>query len=263
LRDALTARSHREVAAAPRRARAKAVEIEDQETLADRVFGLVRTYPAEILVALLLIGAGTAIAWNALVGQTSRHPAPFFGSGRTAPAPLPPLRPLAEAMPPALPALPQVPPSLPPLPAPTPAAAPQKAAQREPAGESARPAEVPIPVARPQTRPAPVTITPPVQQQQSIASPTRTASIGDIIRNGDNPPIPPALVGKVDADRRVSAGQRALAKLGYGVASDGIMGPGTRQAIERFERDRRLPVTGEFTPRTVRELTAASGISVE
>jgi peptidoglycan hydrolase-like protein with peptidoglycan-binding domain len=41
------------------------------------------------------------------------------------------------------------------------------------------------------------------------------------------------------------------------------MGPGTRQAIERFERDRRLPVTGEFTPRTVRELTAASGISVE
>jgi hypothetical protein len=222
----------------------------------------VRTYPAEILVALLLIAAGTAIAWNALARQTSRHPAPFFGTGRSAPAPLPPLRPLAEAQPPALPSLPQVPPSLPPLPAPTPATAPQRAAHREPASEPARLAEVPIPVARPQTRPAPVTITPPAQQQ-SIASPTRTASIGDIIRNGDNPPIPPALVGKVEPDRRVSAGQRALAKLGYGVASDGIMGPGTRQAIERFERDRRLPVTGEFTARTVRELTTASGISVE
>jgi peptidoglycan hydrolase-like protein with peptidoglycan-binding domain len=41
------------------------------------------------------------------------------------------------------------------------------------------------------------------------------------------------------------------------------MGSGTRQAIERFEQDRRLPVTGEFNARTVRELTTASGITVQ
>jgi peptidoglycan hydrolase-like protein with peptidoglycan-binding domain len=37
------------------------------------------------------------------------------------------------------------------------------------------------------------------------------------------------------------------------------MGPATRTAIERFERDRRLTPTGELNPRTVRELTAAFG----
>ncbi len=76
-------------------------------------------------------------------------------------------------------------------------------------------------------------------------------------------PTPPANVGKADAGEVVLAGQRALAKLGYGVKADGIMGAGTRQAIERFEQDRRLPVTGEFGARTARELSAASGITVQ
>jgi peptidoglycan hydrolase-like protein with peptidoglycan-binding domain len=40
-------------------------------------------------------------------------------------------------------------------------------------------------------------------------------------------------------------------------------GTGTRQAIERFEQDKRLPVTGEFNARTVRELSSASGIAVQ
>jgi peptidoglycan hydrolase-like protein with peptidoglycan-binding domain len=41
------------------------------------------------------------------------------------------------------------------------------------------------------------------------------------------------------------------------------MGPGTRQAIERFERERKLTVTGELGPRTVRELAAAAGQPIE
>nr|WP_281409345.1 peptidoglycan-binding domain-containing protein [Microvirga terricola] len=73
-------------------------------------------------------------------------------------------------------------------------------------------------------------------------------------------PTPPANVGKSDV---VLSGQRALAKLGYNVKPDGVMGAGTRQAIERFEQERRLPVTGDFSPRTIRELAAASGIAVQ
>jgi peptidoglycan hydrolase-like protein with peptidoglycan-binding domain len=62
----------------------------------------------------------------------------------------------------------------------------------------------------------------------------------------------------------VAAGQRALAKLGYGTMKvDGIMGPETRQALDRFERERRLPATGEFSHRTARELSTLSGIPVE
>jgi peptidoglycan hydrolase-like protein with peptidoglycan-binding domain len=41
------------------------------------------------------------------------------------------------------------------------------------------------------------------------------------------------------------------------------MGPTTRQAIERFERERKIPVTGELGARTVRELAAQSGLPVE
>ena len=124
----------------------------------------------------------------------------------------------------------------------------------------------PLPVARPASAPsprlAPVVITPPPQQDPH-PQPARSA-IGDLIRLGDMPPIPPALVAKVEPSRLVTSGQRALAKLGYGpMKADGVLGPSTRQAIERFERDRRLTVTGDFAPRTARELPAASGLPVE
>ncbi|CAO4139486.1 hypothetical protein LNAOJCKE_4488 [Methylorubrum aminovorans] len=50
--------------------------------------------------------------------------------------------------------------------------------------------------------------------------------------------------------------QRALAKLGYGpLKDDGLMGPGTKAAIEKFERDRKLPVKGEAVGPTLRALT--------
>ena len=75
-------------------------------------------------------------------------------------------------------------------------------------------------------------------------------------------PTPPANVGRPDGADPVLSAQRALAKLGYPVKPDGMMGAATRTAIERFEQDRRLPVTGEFNARTLRDLSAASGISI-
>ena len=56
----------------------------------------------------------------------------------------------------------------------------------------------------------------------------------------------------------------AASKLGYGpLKSDGVFGHGTRQAIEHFERDRRLPVTGELDPRTVRDFPPRPACRIE
>jgi peptidoglycan hydrolase-like protein with peptidoglycan-binding domain len=113
---------------------------------------------------------------------------------------------------------------------------------------------------------------PPARAQQAAAqapasAPARATTVRDpiaeMIRLGGPVPTPPANVGRSDGGDIVLAGQRALARLGYGVKADGSMGPGTRQAIERFEQDRRLPVTGTFGPRTARELSSLSGIVVQ
>ncbi len=66
------------------------------------------------------------------------------------------------------------------------------------------------------------------------------------------------------SSRRVLAVQRALGDFGYGpVKPTGILGPDTRAAIEKFERDRRLPVTGQLSERLVRELAATTGRPLE
>jgi peptidoglycan hydrolase-like protein with peptidoglycan-binding domain len=62
---------------------------------------------------------------------------------------------------------------------------------------------------------------------------------------------------------RVLLIQKALMKLGYVVRPDGVFGSTTRQAIEKFERERGLPARGELTPKVVREISARSGISIE
>ncbi|MEP7029681.1 MAG: peptidoglycan-binding domain-containing protein [Pseudolabrys sp.] len=64
--------------------------------------------------------------------------------------------------------------------------------------------------------------------------------------------------------KRVLAIQRALADFGYGqIKSSGNFDPETRAAIEKFERDRRLPVTGQISDRFVRELAAMTGRPLE
>lgn len=63
---------------------------------------------------------------------------------------------------------------------------------------------------------------------------------------------------------RVTAVQRALNDYGYGpVKATGVYGPETVAAIEKFERDRKLPVTGQISPRLMRELAALTGRPLE
>lgn len=63
---------------------------------------------------------------------------------------------------------------------------------------------------------------------------------------------------------RVTAVQRALNDYGYGpVKATGVYGPETVAAIEKFERDRKLPVTGQIGPRLLKELAVVTGKPLE
>jgi len=64
--------------------------------------------------------------------------------------------------------------------------------------------------------------------------------------------------------QRVLAIQRALADFGYGqVKPTGVYDPETHAAIERFQRERRLPVNGVVSDDFVRELSAVTGRPLE
>lgn len=54
----------------------------------------------------------------------------------------------------------------------------------------------------------------------------------------------------------VASAQRALQRLGYVVKPDGVMGEGTRRAIEKFERDNGLPAKGELSPKIAKLLAS-------
>jgi peptidoglycan hydrolase-like protein with peptidoglycan-binding domain len=66
------------------------------------------------------------------------------------------------------------------------------------------------------------------------------------------------------ASRRVAAVQRALTDYGYGqLKPTGTVGSDTLAAIQKFERDRKLPITGQMSDRLVRELSAATGRAID
>lgn len=64
--------------------------------------------------------------------------------------------------------------------------------------------------------------------------------------------------------KQVLAIQRALADFGYGqINPTGVYDSETKEAIEKFERDRRLPVTGQISDQLVRDLAAMTGRPLE
>ena len=66
------------------------------------------------------------------------------------------------------------------------------------------------------------------------------------------------------AATKVVAIQRALTDHGYGqIKANGVLDGETRSAIEKFERERKLPVTGQVSPRLSRELAAVTGRPLE
>jgi peptidoglycan hydrolase-like protein with peptidoglycan-binding domain len=83
----------------------------------------------------------------------------------------------------------------------------------------------------------------------------------------DNDPlrgvIKDATPGNADETSAMRKVQQALNSLGFGpLDEDGISGKATRDAIERFERSRKLPPTGDASGRTLKALQRASGIAM-
>lgn len=117
-------------------------------------------------------------------------------------------------------------------------------------------ASLPLPAPRPEMA---------VTTTQSIPEPPRPAAadpIGSLIRTG-NAASKTSEARNADGGRVLTA-QKALAKLGYGpLKADGLMGLTTKQALERFERDHNLPLTGGLGTRTTRQLASASGLPIE
>jgi len=81
-----------------------------------------------------------------------------------------------------------------------------------------------------------------------------------------NVPRPPAPVPpvQVTGSRRVAAVQRVLTEYGYGqLRATGTIGADTQAAIQKFERERKLPITGQVSDRLVRELAAMIGHPID
>ena len=87
------------------------------------------------------------------------------------------------------------------------------------------------------------------------------------------PPRPPAAVHAAKSDpvgdlivstRRIAAVQRALTEYGYGqLKPTGVIGTDTQAAIQKFERDRKMPVTGQLSDRLIRDLTVLTGRPID
>ena len=180
--------------------------------------------PARTLAGVTIAAVATGIILNAALFQTGRHPAPLFGAPGVTTAVL--------------------------RPAPPPLPAPRPASLTQPTPAALAPAPAPAPVVARASEPA---IAP--RPAEPAAPPARKDPIGALLR-GDGlaePAVPPA---------RVAAVQKALVKAGFVLRADGVMGASTKQALERFERDNKLPVTGDLAPRTLRELAAQSGVPI-
>jgi peptidoglycan hydrolase-like protein with peptidoglycan-binding domain len=79
-----------------------------------------------------------------------------------------------------------------------------------------------------------------------------------------NPPATDPIAKLIAPSKRIVSIQRALADFGYGqIKATGVYDPETRSAIEKFERDHRLPVTGQISDRFVRELAGMTGRPLE
>jgi hypothetical protein len=78
------------------------------------------------------------------------------------------------------------------------------------------------------------------------------------------PPAPIPGATAITGSRRVAAVQRTLTEYGYGqLKPTGTIGADTQAAIQKFERDRKVPVTGQMSDRLVHELNAMVGKPID
>jgi hypothetical protein len=230
----------------PRRRRgahAVAIEAEQERGLLMRV--LLHS-PKDTVAGVLAAGAVIAIITNALFLQAGRHPSPMFGSVVTLPPPAP-----AVASP---------------LPRPRPVEAVARPVESQPV--EAKPAE-PAKPSEPRAEPK-------ASDSKTADSKTSDPMTNLVMKSTSAPPAPANVVrppapipsrGETTqsvGSKRIAAVQRALTEYGYGqLKPTGTIGSDTQAALAKFERDRKLPVTGQMSDRVVRELSAMIGHPIE
>jgi hypothetical protein len=239
----------------PRRrrgAQAVAIEAEEERGLAMR---MLLHSPKDTVAGALAAAAVCAIITNALFLQAGRHPSPMFGSVVTLPAPAPALAS--------------------PLPRPRPVELAMRPA--EPAPSESKPAEAKPVEAKPVEVKAADPMTNLVAKSTSAAPAAASNVANPVVKppsaaavapsNVMRPPAPipsHSDVTQSTGSRRVAAVQRALTQYGYGqLKPTGTIGSDTQAAISKFERDRKLPVTGQMSDRMVKELTAMIGHPID
>jgi hypothetical protein len=210
----------------PRRRRgasAAAIEASERRNLAMR---MLLHSPKDLIAGALAFAAVSAIIANATFMQAGHHPSPMFGA--TAGAPMPVASPLPRPRPPEA---------------------------------TLKPADIKLAEVRPvEVRPA--------DPVSSVAKSSGTAAAST---NVARPPAPIPVSSRSDpvgdliiASRRVAAIQRALTEYGYGqLKPTGTIGSDTQAAIQKFERDRKMPITGQLSDRLVRELSTVTGRPID
>lgn len=129
------------------------------------------------------------------------------------------------------------------------------------------PVAAPLPRMRPvEAEARPIETTKPVE---AVAAPSKPAPAPAINSTAPRPPaaIPPKSdpVGDlIVSTRRVAAVQRALTEYGYGqLKPTGVMGTETQAAIQKFERDRKMPITGQLSEKLLRDLVILTGRPID
>lgn len=206
--------------------------------------------PAVVLASVAVIGGAGVFSWNATMKQTAQHPAPLFAGTKPAPAkPEPPRR--AE---PASPLTTGTTRADVPVPPPRPSGPDAIGSIIRAAEAPAKPGER-IAEPKPKAEPKKVADAKPAEPKKAAEAKAGEAKAK---------PGPASAEAKPSSQQRIASAQKALAKLGYGpIAADGIMGAGTRQALEKFEREKNIPVTGAVQGRTAKKLASLSGIAIE
>jgi hypothetical protein len=198
--------------------------------------------PKDMIAGALAFAAVSAIIANALFLQAGRHPSPMFGS--------------VVVMPP--------PASAPASPLPRPRPVEADTSSSEPRVIEPRVVEPRLAEPKPVEKPAEPKSADPLT---NLVKATSAAPVAPANVFRPPAPIPPS--SRADGiagsgSRRVAAVQRALTEYGYGqLKPTGTVGSDTQAAIQKFERERKIPVTGQMSDRLVRELTAVIGHPID
>jgi hypothetical protein len=237
----------------PRRRRRRAANAVAAETETERGFlmRILLRSPKDTIAGLIAFAAVSAIIANALFLQAGRHPAPMFGSLATPANPLPRPRPV-EA----------------------------DGALLEPRPTEIKPAESKVSESKAsESKPSESKASESKASESKAADPKSTDSIAHLVKgtaaaptassNVARPSAPIPTISRGDAvqnigSRRVAAVQRVLTEYGYGqLKATGTIGSDTQAAIQKFEREHKMPPTGQMSDRLVRELTAMIGHPVD